>query len=77
MAVCGYLFLITLFFTGLRTFSAESKVSDVVNNLSQESAVKEPSVFLAIIARNSAHLLPNWLGCIENLDYPKNRISVW
>jgi len=39
--------------------------------------VREPSVFLAIIARNAAHLLPNWLGYIENLDYPKNRISVW
>ena len=77
MAVCGCLFLITLFFTCLRTFSAESKVSDVVYNLSQESAVKEPSVFLAIIARNAAHLLPNWLGYIENLDYPKNRMSVW
>lgn len=77
MAFCCCLFLTTLFFASLQTFSAESKISDVVYNLSEETEVKQPSVFLAIIARNAAHLLPNWLGYIENLDYPKNRISVW
>lgn len=69
--------MITLLFTSLQALSADSKISDVVYNLSKETEVKEPSVFLAIIARNAAHLLPNWLGYIENLDYPKNRISVW
>lgn len=77
MAVCCNLCLISLLFTSLQISTAESKISDVVYNLSKESAVREPSVFLAIIARNAAHLLPNWLGYIENLDYPKNRISVW
>jgi len=69
--------MITLLFTSLQALSADSKISDVVYNPSKETEVKEPSVFLAIIARNAAHLLPNWLGYIENLDYPKNRISVW
>lgn len=77
MAVCCNLCLISLLFTSLQISTAESKISDVVYNLSKESAVREPSVFLAIIARNAVHLLPNWLGYIENLDYPKNRISVW
>lgn len=77
MAVCCNLCLIGLLFTSLQLSTADSKISDVVYNLSKESAVREPSVFLAIIARNAAHLLPNWLGYIENLDYPKNRISVW
>lgn len=77
MAVCSYLFLIAVLFTSLQTSTADSKISDVVYNLSKESAVRDPSVFLAIIARNAAHLLPNWLGYIEHLDYPKNRISVW
>ena len=77
MAVCSNLCLISLLFTSLQISTADSKISDVVYNLSKESAVREPSVFLAIIARNAAHLLPNWLGYIENLDYPKNRISVW
>ncbi|KAJ7339537.1 hypothetical protein OS493_005936 [Desmophyllum pertusum] len=71
MAVCSYLFLIAVLFTSLQTSTADSKISDVVYNLSKESAVRDPSVFLAIIARNAAHLLPNWLGYIENLDYPK------
>ena len=77
MARCSYLFLITLIFTSLKISSADSKISDVVYNRSKESAVRDPSVFLAIIARNAAHLLPNWLAYIENLDYPKNRMSVW
>ena len=77
MCACIYLLSITCLFASLQTPKAESKISDVVNNLSKELALKEPSVFLAIIARNSAHLLPTWLGYIENLDYPKHRISVW
>lgn len=74
MAMSSYLFKIILFFSSLNAYSA---VPDVISDLSEESEIKEPSVFLAIIARNAAHLLPNWLGYIENLDYPKNRISVW
>ena len=77
MAVFCNLCLISLLFTSLKISTADSKISDVVYNLSKESAVREPSVFLAIIARNAANLLPNWLGYIENLDYPKNRMSVW
>ena len=38
---------------------------------SLEAAEDLPSVFLAILARNSA------LGYLENLDYPKDRISLW
>lgn len=74
MMMSSYLFRIILFFSSLHTQLA---VSDVVTDLSEESEMKEPRVFLAIIARNAAHLLPNWLGYIENLDYPKSRISVW
>ena len=74
MVMSSYLFRIILFFSSLHTQLA---VSDLVTDLSEESEMKEPRVFLAIIARNAAHLLPNWLGYIENLDYPKNRISVW
>ena len=44
---------------------------------SLEAAEDLPSVFLAILARNSAHMLPNFLGYLENLDYPKDRISLW
>ena len=36
-----------------------------------------PHVFISVLARNSAYLLPNFFGYLENLDYPKDRISVW
>ena len=37
----------------------------------------QPTVFLAIIARNVEHMLHNYLGYIDNLDYPKERMTVW
>jgi collagen beta-1,O-galactosyltransferase len=38
---------------------------------------KKPTVFIAILARNKAHTLPYFLATLENLDYPKDRISLW
>lgn len=60
-----------------RSSIAEPRLSDILRNSTQESILKEPTVLISIIARNSAHLLPNWLGYLENLDYPKKRISIW
>lgn len=42
-----------------------------------ESALLRPKVMIAIVARNAAHSLPHYLGCIERLDYPKERIAIW
>ncbi|XP_064520148.1 procollagen galactosyltransferase 2 isoform X1 [Pseudopipra pipra] len=42
-----------------------------------ESALQQPTVLLAILARNAAHTLPHVLGCIERLSYPKSRIALW
>lgn len=36
-----------------------------------------PTVLLAVLARSRAHVLPTWLGLIEELDYPKSSISVY
>lgn len=44
---------------------------------SNEYKVRAPTIFLPIIARNVEHTLPNWLGYLEKLDYPKNRIFIW
>ena len=33
-----------------------------------------PLIFLAVLARNAAHLLSNFLGYLEALSYPKDRI---
>ncbi|XP_041090254.1 procollagen galactosyltransferase 2 isoform X1 [Polyodon spathula] len=57
-------------FSGLRGYFSEEKQP-------QESIIQKPTVVLAIIARNAAHSLPFYLGAIERLDYPKDRISVW
>ena len=38
---------------------------------------KWPTVMLAVIARNAEHFLHNYLGYIESLDYPKERMAVW
>ncbi|XP_055516084.1 procollagen galactosyltransferase 1 isoform X1 [Leucoraja erinacea] len=42
-----------------------------------ESPLQSPTVLVAIIARNTAHTLPYYLGALERLDYPKDRISIW
>ncbi|XP_059359828.1 procollagen galactosyltransferase 2-like [Carassius carassius] len=42
-----------------------------------ESSLLKPKVMIAILARNSAHSLPYYLGCIDSLDYPKDRIAIW
>ncbi|XP_071948001.1 procollagen galactosyltransferase 2-like isoform X2 [Antedon mediterranea] len=36
-----------------------------------------PTIFIPILVRNKAHTLPTFFGCLENQDYPKDRISIW
>lgn len=43
----------------------------------QESSLLKPTVLITILARNAQHSLPYFLGCIERLDYPKDRIAIW
>nr|XP_033507194.1 procollagen galactosyltransferase 2 [Epinephelus lanceolatus] len=43
----------------------------------QESSVLKPTVLITILARNAQHSLPYFLGCIERLDYPKDRVTIW
>lgn len=42
-----------------------------------ESPLQKPTVFVTILARNAAHTLPHFLGCLERLDYPKSRMAIW
>ncbi|XP_076842065.1 procollagen galactosyltransferase 1 isoform X1 [Brachyhypopomus gauderio] len=44
---------------------------------SPESPLLAPRVFLGLVCRNSEHSLPHFLGCIDRLNYPKDRIAVW
>ena len=43
----------------------------------QEGRERVPHVFVAVLARNVAYLLSNFFGYLENLDYPKERMTVW
>lgn len=45
--------------------------------LLHETSLVKPKVVIVVLARNSEHSLPYFLGCIERLDYPKDRISIW
>ncbi|KAM4629116.1 procollagen galactosyltransferase 2 isoform 1-T1 [Polymixia lowei] len=56
-------------------------ISDLVtlvqDPVKPESSLLKPKVMIAILARNAAHSLPHYLGCIDRLDYPKERIAIW
>ena len=43
----------------------------------EEKTQRAPSVFLAMLARNTAHTLPYFFSYIDRLDYPKNRMYIW
>lgn len=44
---------------------------------SHESPLLAPRVVISLVCRNSAHSLPLFLGTIERLKYPKERIALW
>ncbi|TKS74494.1 Procollagen galactosyltransferase 2 [Collichthys lucidus] len=52
-------------------------VTLVQERVKAESSLLKPKVMIAIVARNAAHSLPHYLGCIERLEYPKERIAIW
>lgn len=49
----------------------------VQEQIKSESSLLKPKVMIAVLARNAAHSLPQYLGCIEKLQYPKERIAIW
>ncbi|XP_023809856.1 procollagen galactosyltransferase 2 [Oryzias latipes] len=56
---------------------ASEPVTTVTEPLQPESPLQKPKVMIAILARNAAHSLPYYLGCIDRLEYPKDRIAIW
>ncbi|KAM7410120.1 hypothetical protein PAMA_001528 [Pampus argenteus] len=57
--------------------SVSELVTLVHEPVNTESSLLKPKVMIAIVARNAAHSLPHYLGCIERLEYPKERIAIW
>lgn len=44
---------------------------------SPESPLLAPRVLIALICRNAEHSLPYFLGTLDRLRYPKDRIALW
>lgn len=61
----------------LLSFLAPSRGYFPEERWSPESPLLAPRVVIALICRNSAHSLPLFLGTIERLNYPKDRIALW
>ncbi|XP_041666789.1 procollagen galactosyltransferase 2 [Cheilinus undulatus] len=66
-----------LYFLALLAFVLQAECYFSEEKYPEESKMQPPTVVVAIIARNSAHSLPYYLGALERLNYPKDRISVW
>ncbi|KAK2822138.1 hypothetical protein Q5P01_022203 [Channa striata] len=61
----------------LHSSTEELPADQLVQQAQQESSLLKPTVLITILARNVQHSLPYFLGCIDRLDYPKDRIAIW
>jgi len=64
-------------FTQYLTSAATTKQIFGLCKIPNYTYQSDGSVLLAILARNKAHVLPLFLQCIGNQDYPKNKICVY
>ncbi|XP_052872719.1 glycosyltransferase 25 family member isoform X1 [Anopheles cruzii] len=62
--ICTLLVIATLFIASLRCDNVEL-------------TVKLPTVMIAVLVRNKEHTLPYFFSYLEDLDYPKDRVSLW
>ncbi|XP_057376858.1 glycosyltransferase 25 family member-like [Daphnia carinata] len=46
-------------------------------NFTQATFRDDPNVLVTLLVRNKAHTLPYFLKLFEELDYPKNRLTLW
>ncbi len=63
---CGKIIAFLLMVAHLATLSQSENDSHLL-----------PTVMIVMTVRNKAHVLPHTLALLEELDYPKNRISIW
>ncbi|XP_056628680.1 procollagen galactosyltransferase 2 [Triplophysa dalaica] len=75
MPAVGFMRTVVLCALMVQNSRAEPPVHDP--NPVPESSLLKPKVMIAILARNAAYSLPYYLGCIDRLDYPKDRIAIW
>lgn len=74
--VCTLLFLQLILFVAVKTVEDLEQRDDKLSSSRIVEEQQQPLVFLAVIARNVAHLFPNYMGYLERMNYPKKRISV-
>ncbi|XP_029612593.1 procollagen galactosyltransferase 1 [Salmo trutta] len=70
-----YIFLLSTALTLL--FSGPAQGYFPEERWSPESPLLAPRVLIALVCRNSEHSLPYFLGTIERLNYPKDRVAIW
>uniref|UniRef100_A0A8D3DNP2 Si:ch211-13f8.2 n=1 Tax=Scophthalmus maximus TaxID=52904 RepID=A0A8D3DNP2_SCOMX len=56
---------------------SSSEEQDEASRTRPLQTLLKPTVLITILARNTQHSLPYFLGCIDRLDYPKDRIAIW
>lgn len=68
-----------IFVTHLGFFCSSEDVDSQaeLNDNPDHGREKLPTVFIPLLARNKAHSLPTFLAYLENLNYPKDRITLW
>lgn len=69
MILAGELFLCTS--------TEELSADQLLQPVQLESSLLKPTVLITILARNAQHSLSYFLGSIDRLDYPKDRIAIW
>ncbi|XP_023930277.1 procollagen galactosyltransferase 1 isoform X1 [Lingula anatina] len=61
----------------LRGICVQGNINSDDSSSGSFSKTQKPTVMISILARNKAHALPHFLGHLEDLDYPKDRIALW
>ncbi|XP_061593641.1 procollagen galactosyltransferase 2 [Cololabis saira] len=78
MLAAGTALLLLLLAAGACAGAPEPEPPTLVQErVKPESPLLKPKVMIAIVARNAAHSLPHYLGCIDRLEYPKARTAIW
>ncbi|XP_077504632.1 procollagen galactosyltransferase 1-A-like isoform X3 [Amblyomma americanum] len=49
----------------------------VVRCATSDDKLEAPTLLIAVVLRNKAHVLPQFFGYLEQQNYPKSRLSLW
>ena len=71
------LLLALLYLSGGQSDTTEENDSLSESSENTKAPTRRSTVFVAILARNTAHTLPYFFSYIDRLDYPKDRMHIW